>query len=87
MLRYLMWRLGMTVAVAVIVAAFLGVLARIVPGDPVTLVMGPRASPQFAKQVREQMGLDEPVWVQVGSFLWNAVQGDLGTDFVSHQPV
>ncbi|MGH3097591.1 MAG: ABC transporter permease, partial [Streptosporangiales bacterium] len=40
-----------------------------------------------AKQVREQMGLDEPVWVQVGSFLWNAVQGDLGTDFVSHQPV
>lgn len=87
MLRYLMWRLGMTAAVAVIVAAFLGVLARIVPGDPVTLVMGPRASPAFAKQVRQQMGLDEPVWVQVGSFLWHAVQGDLGTDFVSHQPV
>lgn len=87
MLRYLMWRLGMTVAVAVVVAAFLGVLARIVPGDPVTLVMGPRASPQFAEQVRQQMGLDEPVWVQVGSFLWHAVQGDLGTDFVSHQPV
>lgn len=77
----------MTVTVAVVVAAFLGVLVNIIPGDPVTLVMGPRASPEFAAQVRHQMGLDEPVWEQVGSFFWNAVHGDLGVDFVSHQPV
>lgn len=77
----------MTAAVLVIVAVFMGVLARIVPGDPVTLIMGPRASPQFAAQVREQMGLDQPVWKQTGLFVWNALQGDLGVDFVSHQPV
>lgn len=87
MLRYLLWRLGMTLAVVVVVVAFLGLLVNIVPGDPVTLVMGPRASPEFAAEVRRQMGLDEPVWEQVWSFFWNAAQGDLGTDFVSHQPV
>lgn len=85
--RYLLKRLGMTIAVAVVVAAFLGILARIVPGDPVTLIMGPRASPQFADQVRHQMGLDEPVWKQTGLFIWNAMHGDLGTDFLSHQSV
>lgn len=87
MVRYLLWRLVMTLMVAVIVTSLLGVLANIIPGDPVTLVMGPRASPEFARQVRAQMGLDKPVWVQVLTFLWHAVQGNLGTDFVSHQPV
>ncbi len=87
MLRYLLWRLGMTLAVVVVVVAFLGLLVNLVPGDPVTLVMGPRASPEFAAEVRRQMGLDEPVWEQVWSFFWNAAQGDLGADFVSHQPV
>lgn len=87
MLRYLLWRLGMTVAVMVVVAAFLGVLVNIIPGDPATLIMGPRASPEFSAQIREQMGLDQPVWKQVLLFLWHALHGNLGVDFVSHQSV
>jgi len=87
MIRYLLSRLGMTAAVVLVLTVFLASLARIVPGDPVTLIMGPRASPQFAAQVREEMGLDEPIWTQVGTFLWGALRGDLGTDFVSNQPV
>lgn len=87
MIRYLAWRLGMAIAVVIVVAAFLGVLVNIIPGDPVTLIMGPRANPEFAQQVREQMGLDQPVWKQIFSFLWNAAHGDLGVDFVSHESV
>ncbi|MBO0829532.1 MAG: ABC transporter permease [Streptosporangiales bacterium] len=87
MLRYLLWRLVMTLMVAVIVTTVLGMLANIIPGDPVTLVMGPRASPEFAREVRAEMGLDKPVWVQVLTFLWHALHGNLGTDFVSHQSV
>src|SRR5690606_4136270 len=37
--------------------------------------------------VRAEMGLDQPVWVQVVTFLGNALRGDLGSDFVNHQPV
>lgn len=87
MIRYLLWRLAMTAMVVVIVTAVLGVLVNIIPGDPVSLVMGPRASPELARQVRAEMGLDQPVLVQVLTFLWNALRGDLGTDFVNHQPV
>lgn len=87
MIRYLLWRLAMTAMVAVIVTAVLGVLVNVIPGDPVSLVMGPRASPELARQVRAEMGLDQPVWVQVLTFLWNALRGDLGTDFVNHEPV
>jgi peptide/nickel transport system permease protein len=85
--QYLLRRLGMTAAVVLVVIVFLAVLARIVPGDPVTLIMGPRASPEFAAQVREEMGLDLPVWQQVGSYLGGVLRGDLGDDFISRQPV
>lgn len=85
--QYLLRRLGMTAAVILVVIVFLAALARIIPGDPVTLIMGPRASPEFAAQIREQMGLDLPVWQQVGGYVVNALQGDLGTDFVSNRPV
>src|SRR5690625_77974 len=87
MIRYLLSRLGMAAAGGLGLSVFLASLARIVPGDPATLIMGPRSSPQFAAQVREEMGLDEPIWTQVGTFLWGALRGDLGTDFVSNQPV
>ena len=87
MARYLLRRVVMTLAVVVVVITFLGVLQYLVPGDPVELIMGPRASPEFAAQVRAEMGLDDPLLVQVGRFLVEAAQGDLGNDFVTGQPV
>ncbi|MPY80017.1 MAG: ABC transporter permease subunit [Actinophytocola sp.] len=49
--------------------------------------MGPRADPEFAAKVREQMGLDSSVPTQVVTFLFDAVRGDLGQDFVTNRPV
>ena len=77
----------MTVVVLVVVMTFLAVLVHLVPGDPVHIVLGPRASPDLARQVRDAMDLDEPVAYQVWHFLTSAVHGDLGTDFLSHEPV
>jgi peptide/nickel transport system permease protein len=85
--RYLLRRLVMTLGVVLVVMTFISVLVHIVPGDPVTLVMGPQASPELAAEVREEMGLDDPVGVQVADFFTGAVQGDLGRDFVSNAPV
>jgi peptide/nickel transport system permease protein len=85
--RYLIHRLGMTLAVVLVVSVFLALLVHVIPGDPARVIMGPRASPAFAEQIRQEMGLDQPVWRQVGSFLWNALRGDLGRDFVTDQPV
>ena len=51
---------------------------RLVPGDPVHLVVSPFAPKELRDQVRERLGLDKPVYVQYLIFLRNAFQGDLG---------
>lgn len=60
------------------------------PGDPVRAMlgdMGQGASPEDIEQIREQLGLDRPWYVQYADFLYRAVQGDLGRSFQSDRPV
>ena len=68
------------------VVAFL--LIRLVPGDPVELMIGERgASPEVMAEIRANLGLDRPLPVQYFSFLKNAVTFDLGTSIISKKPV
>jgi peptide/nickel transport system permease protein len=87
MARYLLQRLAMSGVVVLLAMAFLGVFAHLVPGDPVTVILGPRASDALREAVRIEMDLDSPVPVQVANFMLGAVQGDLGNDFISRLPV
>ncbi len=87
MAQYLLKRLGMTAAVVLLILVFLAVLPHLIPGDPVETILGPRATEEQMLQVRQEMGIDDPVLVQAGSFVWNALQGDLGRDFATNRPV
>lgn len=87
MRRYLFKRLGMTVLVVLLAIAFLASMVHFIPGDPVKTLLGPRATPERSAEVRAEMGLDEPVVVQVYNFTKNALQGNLGHDFTSGRPV
>ncbi len=87
MFLYILKRLVMSLIVALVAMIFLVSLVHLIPGDPVRLVLGPRASASMSERVREEMGLDDPVPVQVYDFVRNALRGDLGRDFLSHQPV
>jgi peptide/nickel transport system permease protein len=66
---------------------FMSLLINIVPGDPAESILGPRATDALIEQVREEMYLDEPAYLQVWHFFSNAVRGDLGEDFISKEPV
>ena len=77
----------MAVLVVLLLMVFLSVIVHLIPGDPVRTIIGPRASEELSQTVRDEMGLDDPVPVQVYDFVKNAVQGDLGQDFVSHLSV
>src|SRR5919109_345613 len=77
----------MSVVVVVLVMVFLASFVHLVPGDPVRIILGPKASEALSEVVREEMGLDDPVPVQVWDFVSGAFQGDLGRDFVSGLPV
>lgn len=87
MTRYLLKRLAMSGVVALVVMVFLGAIVHLVPGDPVKIILGPRASDELSALVRQQMGLDDPIPTQIWNFVTGAVRGDLGTDFVSSLPV
>ena len=85
--RYIAQRVAMSAVVVLLAMAFLGLFAHLVPGDPVRIILGPRASEALSQIVRAEMDLDEPIPVQVWNFMAGAVQGDLGNDFVSRLPV
>jgi peptide/nickel transport system permease protein len=84
---YVLKRLGMTAIVVLLLMVFLAIIVHLIPGDPVRTILGPRASEELSQTVRAEMGLDDPVPVQVYDFVKNALQGDLGEDFVSQVPV
>jgi peptide/nickel transport system permease protein len=77
----------MTVAVVLLVMLFLAGIVHLVPGDPASLILGPRATEGMILQTREEMGLDDPIPVQIADFFVRALQGDLGRDFVSNRSV
>ncbi|ARC90149.1 ABC transporter permease [Rhodovulum sp. MB263] len=55
-------------------------------GNPVDVLLSPTATPAERLEVIRSFGLDQPVWVQYGIFLKNALSGDLGNSFVYNQP-
>jgi len=87
MLVYIGKRILMTLLVLLLVVVFLTLLVHIVPGDPVTMILGPRATPSLIKQMRAAMELDKPIYVQIGHFLWNILHGSLGVDAVTGVPI
>ena len=63
-------------------------LVRLVPGDPVMLMLGERgASPEKYQEMKVNLGLDKPLYVQYLTFIKNATQGDLGKSIVSKREV
>ncbi len=87
MLVYIVKRILMTLLVLLLVVVFLTLLVHIVPGDPVTMILGPRATPGLIAQMRSAMDLDKPVYVQIGHFLWNILHGSLGVDATTGMPI
>lgn len=62
-------------------------MVRAIPGDPAQIMLGQTASPSQIQEIRNSMGLDEPLPVQYLLFVKNAVRGDLGDSIVTGRPV
>lgn len=72
--------------IGVSLVAFL--LIRLVPGDPVLLMLGERGgSPEAVAEMRHNLGLDQPIYVQYWNFIRGAVSGDLGVSIISKRGV
>jgi peptide/nickel transport system permease protein len=87
MLAYTIRRLGLSLLILIVVMTAMYAMVFLVPGDPASVALGPRATPELRAALIERMGLDAPVHEQVARFFWNALRGDLGTDVWSNRPV
>ncbi len=78
---------GILLMLGVVVLNFL--LIRLAPGDPAVVIAGEMGgvSEEMLAQIRADYGLDKPVLVQLGIYLGNVLQGDLGQSFFFNQPV
>jgi len=57
------------------------------PGDPARVLLGQRADSASVEALRQQLGLDKPLPVQIGVYVGNLVQGDLGRSIATNRPV
>lgn len=87
MLTYAVKRIGLAVVILFTVMLAMYAMVFLVPGDPASLALGPRATPALKAELIARMGLDQPVHVQVWNFFANALQGNLGYDVWSKKPV
>jgi dipeptide transport system permease protein len=71
--------------IGVVIVTFL--LTRALPGDPAAYFAGPAATTEAIEQVRVQLGLDQPLYVQFGRYLRDLFHGDLGYSLTTGQPV
>lgn len=87
MTTYVLKRLLAAIPVLLGVSVIAFALVRLVPGDPVTVLLGPGYNEQQAAVLRERYALDRPLPVQYVTWLGRAVRGDLGESFFTGQPV
>jgi ABC-type dipeptide/oligopeptide/nickel transport system permease component len=98
MLRYLRSRIPAAILVLLGASLLVFSMLHFLPGDPVMLMMagggdgiagaqGVDITEEQYAAIRHELGLDRPLYVQFGSFVWNALHGDLGRSFRSNQTV
>ena len=86
-LRLLLNRLGISLIVLIGVSMLIFSIARIIPGDPARIALGPNATVEQVTKLRAEMHLDSPLPVQYGHFLADLSRGDLGTSLYTNRPV
>ena len=87
MLQYAFQRILLALAIVFVAISALYTIMITLPGDPTTVLLGPRATPEIRAEFRANMGLDDPVLMQIGNFWTRVLAGDLGTDFNRNRPV
>ena len=88
MLAFVARRFALVLVTFFGITVFAFTLIHLIPGDPVLLMFGDRdVSPQQMAELRAQMGLDQPLVVQYGLYVWRALHGDLGRSLATHDSV
>lgn len=88
MIAFIIRRLATMIPVLFVLTLFTFMLVRLVPGNPASTMLGPRATPEAIAAIEKSLGLDKPLLVQYGYFMRQLVfHGDMGQSIRKKQPV
>jgi peptide/nickel transport system permease protein len=87
MLIYTAKRIGLALLIVLLAMTMLFGMIYLVPGDPASIALGPRATPEMKAALTARMGLDQPIPVQLFNFISGVLTGNLGVDVWSNRSV
>ena len=87
MYAYIIRRIIATIPVMAVVAVFVFLLLYLTPGDPAAVIAGDYARPEDIARIREQLGLNQPLYIQFFTWAGRVLTGDLGISIFSNLPV
>ncbi|MEM9227488.1 MAG: ABC transporter permease, partial [Verrucomicrobiota bacterium] len=85
--RYILLRFAMLIGILFGVMIVTFVISRVLPGSPVEMMLGSRPTQEQIDQAKEELGLNDPIYVQLWNYTTSMAQGDLGKSFRTGQPV
>ncbi len=87
MLKFIVRRGLLALLILILAVGLLFALIHMMPGDPASVILGPKASPELKAELNQRMGLDQPLMIQLGHFYADLARGDLGVDVFTDRPV
>ncbi len=84
---YLFRRCLLVIPTLVGIATVIFIIIRLAPGRPAEILLGDYATPEARALLERKMGLDQPVLIQYGIYIWNLIQGDFGRSFATDRLV
>lgn len=88
-MRFIMSRIADLLVVLFGVSIVVFLMIRLIPGDAVAIMLGANTeiTPERIAELESRVGLDKPILVQYGQWIWGALQGNLGTSLWTGRPV
>ncbi len=87
MWKYILKRIIALIPVIVGVTLIVYFIMSLAPGDPATTILGDQATPEAIAQLREEMGLNDPIIIQYARYMLHLARGDMGTSYKTKKPV
>ena len=87
MVKFVLNRFLLAIPTILALLTIVFLIARVIPGDPAVVILGDSASQEALDNLRQKLGLNQPLSKQYLDFVLNAVQGNLGVSLVSGTPV
>lgn len=81
MLKKIVKRLLLSLPILFFVVLLIFIMLRVVPGDPVTTMMGEHVDLRTIEKIKLEMGLDKPLYIQFFKYILNIFRGDFGTSY------